>query len=98
MATIGMPPARAWLTKPLTSLVVFCELKTSTLICLPAIWLLMVALSSAVRSSPSAIALMRLGDVRRFRPSAGARSSKILSVAPTGVPAYLALMAAMRSE
>src|SRR6185312_13176814 len=61
--TTGIPAARASPTNPFTSLVVFCELKTSTLICLLAICWLIVALSSAVRSSPSAMAFIRLGGV-----------------------------------
>ena len=59
------------------------------------IWASMVSLSAAETSVPSLIALRKVGGVMRSRPSAGASIAKIDSDAPTGVPAYLALMAAI---
>ena len=44
---------------------------------------------------PSLIALRKLGGVIRCKPSAAASGAKMLSLAPTGVPAYCALIAAI---
>ncbi len=47
----------------------------------------MVALSAAVGSVPSLIAVRNAAGVSRFSPRAGASIAKIDSDAPTGVPA-----------
>ncbi len=52
----------------------------------------MVALSAAVGSVPSLMAVRNEGGVRRSSPSAGANRAKMLSEAPTGVSAYFAWM------
>jgi hypothetical protein len=46
-----------------------------------------MSVSWAVTSVPSLIAFMKLAGVVRRRPSDGESSAKMLSEAPTGVPA-----------
>src|SRR5882757_8413643 len=74
----------------------FWLLKTYTLIWWPLIWASMAALSAAVGSDPSLMAVRKLGGVSTCSPRASDSGAKMLSDAPTGVPAYLALMPAIR--
>src|SRR5205807_8915362 len=88
----GIPAVLASVTWAWMSGVVFWLLYTYTLICLVLIWASMVALSAAVGSAPSLIALRKPGGVSRFRPNAGDSIAKIDSEAATGVPAELVLI------
>src|SRR6266516_2961919 len=68
----GMPAALAAATCACMSGVAFWLLYSYTLICLPLICASMVALSAAVGSVPSVIALRNESGVSNFRPSGGA--------------------------
>ena len=87
MVVTGMPAVLASSTWAWMSGVAFWLLYTYTLICLVLICWSMVALSDAVGSLPSLIAVRNDGGVSRFSPSAGDSIAKIDSDAPTGVPA-----------
>src|SRR5204862_3729548 len=87
MAVTGIPADLAASTCACTSGLAFWLLYTYTLICLFLIWASMVALSAAVGSVPSLMAVRKPGGVSRFSPSAGDSIAKIDSDAPTGVPA-----------
>ncbi len=84
----GMPLPRAALVSRWTSGVLFWLLKTQTLISRRAICRSIVVTSFAVGSVPSLIALRKDAGVTSFSPSACASGAKMLSEAPTGVPAY----------
>src|SRR5207253_438689 len=73
----------------------FWLLNTNTLMALVAICRSTVALSAAVGSFPWVIAVRNEPGVSNLRPKASASGLKMLSDAPTGVPAYLALMSVM---
>ena len=85
MVVTAMPLARASSTSACTSGVEFWLLNTNTLICLPVICWSMVALSCAVGSVPSLMAVRNDDGVSRLRPVAWAMPTKMLSLAPTGV-------------
>src|SRR6185369_8949729 len=98
MVVTGIPLARAASTCACTSGVAFWLLYTYTLICLPLIWASIVDLSAADGSLPSVTAVRKLGGVSRSSPSAGAIIAKMDSDAPTGVPAYAALICPIVSK
>ena len=87
MGTTGMLLARALATRRWTSGVEFCELTTKTSSSWRASCRSTVALSAAVTSLPSLIASRKRVGVTRRSPVACATPSKMLSDAPTGVPA-----------
>src|SRR4051794_3317783 len=95
MAVTGMPAALAASTWACTSGVAFWELTTYTLIFLPLICWSAVVVSATDGSVPSLTALSKVGGVTRSRPSAGVTMARMLSDAPTGVPAYVARMSAI---
>ena len=95
MATTGMPTLLARLTCACTSGVEFCRLKTYTSSWWVLIWLSHVALSAAVGSPPSLMAVRNGGGVMRSRSSASASGEKTLSEAPTLAPRCLASISAI---
>src|SRR6266568_5176716 len=97
IVVIGMFAALASSIWRWISGVAFWLLYTYTSISWVEIWWSIVALSAAVGSVPSLMAVRNAGGVTRFRPRAGAMSAKILSDAPTGVHAYLVSIREMRA-
>ncbi len=79
-----------------TSGVAFWMLNTYTWTPLVAICWSMAALSASEGSVPSLIAFRNSGEVIKLSPNVSENGEKIDSLAPTGVPAYLALMVAIR--